>query len=78
MQTDIRMPKRHLQVLEDVAFNGPFQRAIEAAIKVGPCTRPCCISLLAAASSLQSQCKRCQRSRTLCRQSGKKRNAAAL
>lgn len=32
-QTDIRMPKRHLRLLEDVYFNSRFQQAIEAAVQ---------------------------------------------
>ena len=32
MQTDIRMPKRHLRLLEDGAFNSAFQQAIETAV----------------------------------------------
>ena len=31
-QTDIRMPKRHLRLLEDGAFNSAFQQAIQAAV----------------------------------------------
>lgn len=37
VQTDIRMPKRHLRQLEDANFNGAWQAAIEAAVQVGGC-----------------------------------------
>ena len=35
VQTDVRMPKRHLQQLEDAYFNSTWQAAIEAAVQVG-------------------------------------------
>jgi protein arginine N-methyltransferase 7 len=35
VQTDIRMPKRHLRQLEDAYFNAAWQTAIEAAVQVG-------------------------------------------
>jgi hypothetical protein len=34
LQTDIRMPKRQLRLLEDAYFNTAFELAIEAAVQV--------------------------------------------